>query len=104
MMRPFLERLVGGMTLVIFGPALLVIALLLYVTGGSPVVVFEEQPNSDGTMARPLRFRTTGQGAPFFRQMGRWLRAFSFDVLPGFWNVACGEITLRNLLVLLRRK
>ena len=79
-------------------PTLLLIALLIYTTGGSPVFTTDELPNLDGTVARRLRFRTTGDGTAFFRGLGKLLRAYSVDQWVALLNVARGDVSLREFL------
>src|SRR5262245_39385509 len=92
-----LERFVACVFLVVLLPMLLLIALLIHQTAGSPVILTDELPSSDGTaVRRSLRFRTTGRGPSFFHTFGRFLRVSSIDELPGFWSVAHGDIKLRD--------
>jgi lipopolysaccharide/colanic/teichoic acid biosynthesis glycosyltransferase len=94
-----LERFVAGMFLVLLLPVLLLIALLIHQTGGSPVIVTVELPGGDGTtIRRSYRFRTTGRGTSFFPTIGRVLRLFTVDEFLGLWSVMLGHIRLRDFL------
>jgi lipopolysaccharide/colanic/teichoic acid biosynthesis glycosyltransferase len=96
-------------------PLLFVIGVALYVTMGSPVIFCQQRVGLNGKVFTILKFRTMipdrrknvgGYYGPERRQrhkspndprvtpIGRFLRKWSLDELPQFWNVLRGEMTL----------
>ncbi len=91
---------------------LALLALLIRVKLGSPVLFRQQRPGLHGQPFLMVKFRTMtdacgpdGALLPDAQRMtalGRWLRATSLDELPELWNVLKGEMSLvgpRPLLV-----
>jgi lipopolysaccharide/colanic/teichoic acid biosynthesis glycosyltransferase len=90
--------------LVLLSPVLAILAVLVRILLGSPVLFRQKRP---GLHARPftlLKFRTmiaasdeAGRSLPDAARLtpfGRGLRSVSLDELPEFWNVLRGDMSL----------
>ncbi len=110
--KRFLDILLSGMALIILSPLLLVIAILVRVKLGSPVIFCQERPGKDEKIFRLHKFRSmsdardeNGELLPDEERLGRfgrWIRATSADELLELFDILCGNMSIvgpRPLLV-----
>jgi lipopolysaccharide/colanic/teichoic acid biosynthesis glycosyltransferase len=94
----------AALLLVVTSPLLAVIAVVLFVTQGRPVVFAHTRPGLHGRPFRLYKFRTMrdardGDGrllpdAERITRIGRFLRSTSLDELPELVNVLKGDMSL----------
>lgn len=90
--------------LVVLSPVILVVALLVRLLLGAPVLFRQMRPGLHGRPFTLLKFRTMTDArdasgalrsdAERLTGFGRALRATSLDELPQLWNVLTGEMSL----------
>ena len=94
-------------TAVLWGPLLLVVALMVRTVMSRPVFFVQERAGLGGKPFKLVKFRTmrdgTGTDAERLTRLGRWLRATSLDELPELWNVLRGDMSLVGPRPLLMR-
>ncbi len=111
-MKRLFDLAVAGLVLTLTAPLAAVVALLIAVRLGRPVIFSQERPGREGVCFRLYKFRTmtgtrdaAGQLLPDEERrtpFGDRLRALSLDELPQLWNVLRGELSLvgpRPLLI-----
>ncbi|HZM71282.1 MAG TPA: sugar transferase [Candidatus Cryosericum sp.] len=94
----------SSVALLLLAPLALLIALLLRVTSGPPVLFRQERVGLDGRSFRILKFRTmrqdvagpavTALGDGRITAMGRMLRACKLDEVPQLLNVVRGDMSV----------
>jgi lipopolysaccharide/colanic/teichoic acid biosynthesis glycosyltransferase len=97
--------------LVLSLPLQLLVAVLVRLKLGAPVLFGQDRPGKDEQIFRLIKFRTMLEPDPAqglttdeerLTSFGAWLRATSLDELPTLWNVVRGDMSLvgpRPLLV-----
>jgi lipopolysaccharide/colanic/teichoic acid biosynthesis glycosyltransferase len=111
-MKRLFDLSVALAALVLLAPVLVVVALLVRINLGSPVLFSQPRPGRGGRIFTLWKFRSMiaprdaagnrRTDAERLSRFGRWLRSSSLDELPELWNIVRGEMSLvgpRPLLV-----
>ena len=101
--RP-LDAFVATGALIVLSPVMLIIALLVRIKLGSPVLFTQDRPGKDEKIFRLYKFRTmtderdkNGELLPNDRRLnkfGRILRKTSLDELPELINIVIGDMSI----------
>jgi lipopolysaccharide/colanic/teichoic acid biosynthesis glycosyltransferase len=99
--------------LLLFAPLLLVVALLVRLRLGSPVLFIQERPGLRGRPFRMVKFRTMTDArgpdgallpdAQRLTPFGGFLRSTTLDEFPEMWNVLVGDMSVVGPRPLLMR-
>jgi lipopolysaccharide/colanic/teichoic acid biosynthesis glycosyltransferase len=106
------DILVASSALILLLPIMLLVAAMIRMKLGGPVLFVQERPGRGGRIFKLVKFRTMldrndASGRPLadadrLTPFGRRLRSTSLDELPELWNVLRGDMSLvgpRPLLV-----
>ena len=98
MMKRALDLVLIVLTAPLSLPLVAVVAILVWIVLGRPVLFVQERAGLKGRPFRLVKFRTMREGAGTdaerLTRFGRFLRAASLDELPELWNVLKGEMSL----------
>ena len=106
------DRAMAALLLLLFSPILLVVAIVLRVRMGSPIVFTQPRPGKNSQVFTVYKFRTMTSDCDKAGNLlsdeerliplGQFLRKASLDELPQLWNVLIGDMSFvgpRPLLV-----
>lgn len=106
------DLLIASLVLLVFSPLMAIVALLVRLRLGSPVLFHQPRPGLHGAIFIMHKFRTmraardasegVSSDAERLTAFGRFLRSTSLDELPELFNVVRGDMSLvgpRPLLV-----
>lgn len=109
--RP-VDFILSLVALIVLSPILLIVAVLVRIKLGSPVIFKQQRPGLNGEIFNMYKFRTmtderdeNGELLPDeerLKEFGKKLRSTSLDELPELWNIVRGDMSLigpRPLLV-----
>lgn len=109
--KRLLDIVASVVALVLLSPVLVIVALLVAIRLGRPVLFVQPRPGRNGRIFRLRKFRSMRDidearglvsDAQRLTPFGRALRATSLDELPSLWNVLRGDMSVvgpRPLLV-----
>jgi sugar transferase EpsL len=98
------DRFIAAIALVLLSPLMAVVAFLVRLSMGRPVLFRQPRPGKSALPFTVFKFSTMSQmrgpdgkllpDADRLTALGRFLRAASLDELPQLWNVLRGEMSL----------
>ena len=103
-MKRSLDFLVSSLLLVLLGPVLIIVALMIYIVLGAPVLFVQSRPGLNGKPFEIIKFRTMVKitndnekkisDEKRLTDLGKFLRSTSIDEIPELWNVIKGDMSL----------
>jgi lipopolysaccharide/colanic/teichoic acid biosynthesis glycosyltransferase len=110
--KRLLDIILSGIALIILSPILLIVAILVHIKLGSPVIFHQQRPGYHEKIFGLCKFRSMtderdekGELKPDevrLTSFGKKLRSTSLDELPELWNIFKGDMSIvgpRPLLV-----
>lgn len=104
MIKRLFDIVVSAVALISLSPIMLVIAMIVRIKLGSPILFQQQRPGLDGKLFKMLKFRSMldavdsqGNSLPDSERLtktGRVLRSTSLDELPGLISVFKGDMSL----------
>ena len=112
LIKPILDFILAFLLIIIFSPIILIVALLIKLKLGSPILFTQERPGLNGKIFRIYKFRTMSDERDSkgdllsdelrLKGFGKLIRKSSLDELPQLFNVLKGAMSFvgpRPLLV-----
>ena len=112
LIKRFMDFLIAALSIIIFSPLLIILAILVRVKLGGPVIFKQERPGLNGKVFKLYKFRTMTDAKDEngnllddeyrLTSLGKKLRSTSLDELPELYNILKGDMSIvgpRPLLV-----
>lgn len=106
MLKRLTDLLGAAIGIVLLTPVWLLVALVILLDDGAPIIFRQQRVGLAGRMFDVLKFRTMVRNAeqqgqlttsgrdPRITRSGRWLRKYKLDELPQLFNVLKGDMSL----------
>lgn len=102
--KRFMDILISAVALIVFGPLMLVCALLIKLEDGGHVFFRQARATKGGSLFMVYKFRTMKEQGSYNKsvtsdddritKIGKYLRKFRIDELPQFINILKGEMSV----------
>lgn len=102
--KRLLDFLLSMLAIIVLSPLMLIIAILVRIKLGKPVIFRQERPGKDERIFKLYKFRTmtdakdkNGRLLPDearLTRFGKVLRSTSLDELPELWNILRGDMSI----------
>ena len=102
-LKHLFDRIISLLGLILLSPVMLVVAILIRIKMGSPMLFKQERVGKDGKLFTIFKFRTMEVGQEDFSismagdervlPLGVKLRKYRLDELPQLWNVLKGDMS-----------
>lgn len=112
LIKRFIDFLIAALSIIIFSPLLIILAIIVRVKLGGPVIFKQERPGLNGKVFKLYKFRTMTDAKDEngnllddeyrLTSFGKKLRSTSLDELPELYNILKGDMSIvgpRPLLV-----
>ena len=112
LIKRFMDFLIAALSIIIFSPLIIILAILVRVKLGGPVIFKQERPGLNGKVFKLYKFRTMTDAKDEngnllddeyrLTSFGKKLRSTSLDELPELYNILKGDMSIvgpRPLLV-----